>query len=82
MPSINNQQSSIINPNFDRSHAPAWERSLGRSSVLSLRRTPMARTRYVIQEPDKPHFLICTVLEWLPVFTRPDAVQIGVDPWS
>lgn len=42
----------------------------------------MARSRYVIQEPDKPHFLTCTVVEWLPVFTRPDAVQILLDSWS
>jgi REP element-mobilizing transposase RayT len=42
----------------------------------------MARSRYVIQEPDKPHFLTCTVVEWLPVFTRPEAVQILLDSWS
>ncbi|TVR02145.1 MAG: transposase [Desulfovibrionales bacterium] len=42
----------------------------------------MARSRYVIQEPDKPHFLTCTVVEWLPVFTRPDAVQIILDSWT
>ena len=42
----------------------------------------MARSRYVINEPDKPHFLTCTVVEWLPVFTRPDAVQILLDSWS
>ncbi len=41
----------------------------------------MGRSRYVILEPDKPHFLTCTVLEWLPVFTRPDAVQILLDSW-
>ena len=43
---------------------------------------PMARTRYVIQEPDNPHFLTCTVVEWLPVFTRPDAVQILLNSGS
>ena len=42
----------------------------------------MARSRYLIQEPDKPYFLTCTVVEWLPVFTRPDAVQILLDSWS
>ena len=36
----------------------------------------MARSRYVILEPDKPHFLTCTVVEWLPVFTRPESVRI------
>ncbi len=42
----------------------------------------MGRSRYVITEPDKPHFLTCTVVEWLPVFTRPEAVQIILDSWS
>lgn len=42
----------------------------------------MARSRYVILEPDKPHFLTCTVVEWLPVFTRPDAVQILLESWT
>ncbi len=42
----------------------------------------MSRSRYVILEPDKPHFLTCTVVERLPVFTRPDAVQILLDSWS
>lgn len=41
----------------------------------------MARSRYVILEPDKPHFMNCTVVEWLIVFTRPDAVQIIFDRW-
>ncbi|MFA7242948.1 MAG: hypothetical protein WC091_22810 [Sulfuricellaceae bacterium] len=41
----------------------------------------MGRSRYVILEPDKPHFLTCTVVEWLPVFTRPDSVQILLDCW-
>jgi hypothetical protein len=35
----------------------------------------MGRSRYVITEPDKPHFLNCTVVEWIPVFTHPDAVK-------
>jgi putative transposase len=42
----------------------------------------MGRSRYVITEPDKPHFLTCTVLEWLPVFTRPEAVDILLTSWS
>jgi REP element-mobilizing transposase RayT len=41
----------------------------------------MGRSRYVITEPDKPHFLTCSVLEWLPVFTRPDTVRILLDSW-
>lgn len=42
----------------------------------------MSRSRYVILEPEKPHFLTCTVVEWMPVFTRPDAVQIILDSWG
>ena len=42
----------------------------------------MSRSRYVILEPDKTHFLTCTVVEWLPVFTRPDAVQFLLDSWT
>jgi REP element-mobilizing transposase RayT len=45
------------------------------------RKLNMARSRYVITEPDKPHFLTCTVLEWLPVFSRPEAVDILLDCW-
>jgi REP element-mobilizing transposase RayT len=42
----------------------------------------MARSRYTITEPDKPHFLTYTVVEWLPVFTRPETVQILLDCWQ
>jgi len=41
----------------------------------------MGRSRYTITEPDKPHFMTCTVVEWLPVFTRPETVQIVLDCW-
>jgi len=41
----------------------------------------MGRSRYTITEPDKPHFMTCTVLEWLPVFTRPETAQIVLDCW-
>lgn len=39
----------------------------------------MAVSRYIILEPGKPHFMTCTVIEWLPVFTRPDSVRIIID---
>ena len=42
----------------------------------------MARSRYNFAEPDRPHFLTCTVVEWLPVFTRQEAVQILFDSWA
>ncbi len=41
----------------------------------------MGRSRYTITEPEKPHFLTCTVLEWQPVFTRAETVQIVLDCW-
>jgi REP element-mobilizing transposase RayT len=42
----------------------------------------MTRTRYRMYENEFPHFLTCTIVGWLPVFTRPDAVQIGFDSWG
>ena len=42
----------------------------------------MGRTRYKIIEPTQPHFITCTILNWLPVFTRPASVQIILDSLS
>jgi putative transposase len=42
----------------------------------------MSRTRYKIHDNAYPHFFTCTVVEWLPVFTRPESVQILLDSWS
>ena len=42
----------------------------------------MTRTRYHFAEHNHPHFLTCTVVEWLPVFTRQEAVQILLDSWK
>jgi putative transposase len=36
----------------------------------------MTRSRYKIFENEYPHFLTCTIVGWLPVFTRPETVQI------
>ena len=36
----------------------------------------MQRNRFVIQKPHKHCFQACAVVEWLPVYTRADAVQI------
>src|SRR5215510_7651964 len=41
----------------------------------------MSRTRYRFGANRQPHFLTCTVVAWLPVFTRPEAVQIVLDSW-
>jgi putative transposase len=42
----------------------------------------MTRSRYRITEPSQPHFLTCTVVAWLAVFTRPQTVQIVLDSWK
>ena len=41
----------------------------------------MTRTRYRILETTHSYFLTCTVVGWLPVFTRPEAVNIILESW-
>jgi REP element-mobilizing transposase RayT len=41
----------------------------------------MSRSRYRIYDSAFPHFLTCTVVGWLPVFTRPETVAIVLDSW-
>ena len=36
----------------------------------------MGRSRYKIYEPTHPHFVTCTILNWLPIFTRKESVEI------
>ena len=36
----------------------------------------MRRSRYKIHEPTHPHFVTCTILNWLPIFTRKESVDI------
>ena len=36
----------------------------------------MGKSRYKFADPCLPHFLTCTVLHWIPVFTRPETVDI------
>ena len=36
----------------------------------------MGRSRYRFTQPDQPHFMTLTVLHWIPVFTRPETVNI------
>ena len=36
----------------------------------------MGRSRYKIYEPTHPHFITCTVLHWIPLFTRRESVEI------
>lgn len=42
----------------------------------------MPRTRYKIYEEQRPHFLTCTVVNWLPIFTAPPITQILLDSWT
>ena len=39
----------------------------------------MGRSRYRFAETNLPHFMTCTVLHWIPVFTRPETVAILLD---
>jgi len=41
----------------------------------------MTRSRYRICETDYPYFMTCTIVGWLPVFTRVEAVEIVLDSW-
>jgi REP element-mobilizing transposase RayT len=41
----------------------------------------MTRTRYRIFETEYPYFMTCTIVGWLPVFTRPEAVDLVLDSW-
>ena len=42
----------------------------------------MSRSRYRIFETEYPYFMTCTIVGWLPVFTRPEAVNIIYDSWK
>ncbi len=42
----------------------------------------MGRDRYKFGDAGVPHFLTCTVVGWLPVFTRTETVQILLDSWQ
>lgn len=39
----------------------------------------MGRSRYNFHEAQAPHFVTCTVLNWMPLFTRPQTVQIIIN---
>ncbi|MCK9622840.1 MAG: transposase [Methylobacter sp.] len=39
----------------------------------------MGRSRYRICDEKAPHFLTCTVLNWIPLFTRPQTAGIILD---
>ena len=39
----------------------------------------MGRSRYKFTDVTQPHFITCTVLHWIPVFTRPETTTILID---
>jgi len=41
----------------------------------------MSRSRYRVFENEFPYFFTCTVVGWLPAFTRIDCAQILFDSW-
>jgi REP element-mobilizing transposase RayT len=41
----------------------------------------MPRSRYRITDGVQPYFLTCTIVGWLPVFTRAESVEIVLDSW-
>ena len=42
----------------------------------------MGRSRYKIYEPTHPHFITCTVLHWIPLFTRKESVEILLESFK
>jgi putative transposase len=42
----------------------------------------MTRTCYRIFETEYPYLLTCTIVGWLPVFTRPESVAVIFDSWK
>ena len=42
----------------------------------------MGRSRYKFYEPDQPHFMTLTVQHWIPVFTRPETVNILLESFE
>ena len=41
----------------------------------------MPRSRYRVLHNQYPHFLTATINNWLPVFTRPETMDIVLDSW-
>jgi len=41
----------------------------------------MTRSRYRFGENEYPYFLTCTIVGWLPIFTRSETVQLLYDSW-
>ncbi len=37
------------------------------------------RTRYTVRKPGVPYFITCTVVQWIPLFTRKPYFDILID---
>ena len=60
-----------------RSRALRGNASLARCALtLKESRIIMGRSRYHVGDNKAPHFVTCTVLNWMPLFTRPQTVEI------
>ena len=42
----------------------------------------MGRSKYKIYEPTHPHFITCTVLNWIPLFTNKESVGILLESFK
>jgi len=42
----------------------------------------MTHSRYRIFEGFRPHFCTCTIVGWLPIFTRTEVVEVVLDSWK
>ena len=69
---------------FTRSHALRGNvyRMLCVPPAGSILRKKMSRSRYKIIEKNKPHFVTCTTIQWLPLFSSPSAARFLLDSLS
>ncbi len=37
----------------------------------------MGRSRYRFINQEAPHFMMCTMLDWAPVFSHPETIEIN-----
>src|SRR5262249_19837787 len=71
---------------FGRCHPPTLVPMLRMGTqdrdALHRVRSSSLRSRYRFTESDGPFFLTCTVVAWMPVFTRQESVNIVLDSWK
>jgi len=76
----NNSSQDIIG--FSRSQTPFGNAFLDAPRRTVYRKKSMGRSRYHITDNAVPYFHTCTIVGWLPIFTRPNTVQIILDSWT